>query len=148
MSQTTRSNTAMSCFRCCHFKGQVMPIANEELDALDRLAKESDKESPGNWYGPSDDIVLYQDDDEADIPFIVRMSPATAQRLTATIREQSAEIERLQRALVYVAYAGHATALHMLPTGVMLIDGHAVEVKLDGKIIRADVAKEPTHDQQ
>jgi hypothetical protein len=42
------------------------------------------------------------------------------------------ELERLRAALVYVAHAGHSTPLHMLPTGVTLIDGDAVEVRLDG----------------
>jgi hypothetical protein len=48
------------------------------------------------------------------------------------------EVKRLREALVYVAFAGHATPLHMLPKGVTLIDDDTVEVRLNaGRVARA-----------
>lgn len=50
---------------------------------------------------------------------------------------QQGEIERLRKALVYTAFALHATPQHMLASGISLIDGDTVEVKRDGWSVRA-----------
>lgn len=50
---------------------------------------------------------------------------------------QATEIERLRKALVYVAFALHATPQHQLATGISLIDADTVRVKLDGWTVEA-----------
>lgn len=45
------------------------------------------------------------------------------------------EVCLLREALVYVAFAGHATPLHMLPKGVTLIDNDTVEVRLNAGLV-------------
>jgi hypothetical protein len=47
------------------------------------------------------------------------------------------EENRLQKALVYVAHALHATPQHMLAKGITLVDGDTVRVSLDGWTVEA-----------
>jgi hypothetical protein len=47
------------------------------------------------------------------------------------------EIDRLRKALVYVAHSLHATPQYMLAKGITLLDGDAVRVSIDGCVVEA-----------
>ena len=49
------------------------------------------------------------------------------------------EVENLRKALVYVAFALHATPQYMLAQGITLIDGDTVRVSRDGWTVEASV---------
>jgi hypothetical protein len=58
------------------------------------------------------------------------------------------EENRLQKALVYVAHALHATPQHMLAKGITLVDGDTVRVSLDGWTVEASNKATPQPAQQ
>jgi hypothetical protein len=56
------------------------------------------------------------------------------------------EIDRLRKALVYVAHALHATPQYMLAKGISLLDNDAVRVSIDGWVVEAsDKTTEAAH---
>ncbi len=58
---------------------------------------------------------------------------------------EAVELQRLRKALVWVAHMGHGTPKHMLPQGVTLIDADRVRVTLDGWSVSArDDGTDPT----
>lgn len=56
------------------------------------------------------------------------------------------EVEKLRKALVYVAFALHGTPQHMLAPGITLIDGDTVRVSRDGWTVEAstDPRRQPS----
>lgn len=55
----------------------------------------------------------------------------------AAVTAKTDEIDRLRKALLYVAYELHATPQHMLAKGITLIDGDTVRVSIDGWVVEA-----------
>ncbi|WP_310614072.1 hypothetical protein [Limnohabitans sp.] len=56
------------------------------------------------------------------------------------------EIDRLRKALVYVAHELHATPQYMLAKGITLLDGDAVQVSINGWVVEAsNKTNEATH---
>jgi hypothetical protein len=60
-----------------------------------------------------------------------------ATRYNKEIHFMRVEIDSLKRALVYACFAQHKTEKYMLPEGITLMDGDAVEVEFDGRKVRA-----------
>ena len=56
--------------------------------------------------------------------------------------------QHLQKALVYVAHALHASPQHMLAKGITLIDGDTVRVSIDGWTVEASSKTTPQLAQQ
>lgn len=67
------------------------------------------------------------------------MAVGELQKQTAPPQRESItdEIDRLRKALVYVAHSLHATPQYMLAKGITLLDGDAVRVSIDGWAVEA-----------